>query len=437
MGLAKRFLSVVVVFLLCQLGSAKTVGLWKDARSAITDGLVQTLTDAGWEIVSLSGGDLSDWEKLSELDVIFLPGGWNAYNFANFDARRNLVKFVASGKGILAGAFRGGYTRTANRVFLPEIGEIYNRVGSPWVEGYGDSELAKAIEEPMTAGGFDHLVVKPGPYGKIFAVSANDPIGAYGEVYGGRCVIFGVFLGLDAKTEPMTGSPKKVLLAIMDWLNSAKKPNDAELQKNRDLADCEFLRREKRWDWTFNDRGPDRSASALPAMRDKKAVELEGRMFRLQYMSQFLSGSALKKCETGIADLSKSVERLNVAYERELKALEEKLNRMTAAELIEAKLDESLNERLLPEKELTNLTDKSDKLISELVPLVEAKKTELLKVEHEKDLANLPNLIKATSSEDAKERLFAVRELGRIGDIKAEQVFIKLLNDPDAQVRIA
>ena len=102
----KQLAAAILLAFASELGLGKTVGLWKDARSAITDGMIKTLQEAGWQTVILQGRDLSDDAKLDALDALFLPGGWNAYFFADFKARRALVRYVAGGGGILAGAFR-------------------------------------------------------------------------------------------------------------------------------------------------------------------------------------------------------------------------------------------------------------------------------------------------------------------------------------------
>jgi len=199
-------------FLCCAAGWGKTVGLWHDARSQITDGMLKTLQEDGWQTIILKGKDLSDDSKLAGLDALFLPGGWNAINFADFNARRSLVKYAAGGGGILAGAFRSGYVRTGNRPIFPQVGATFNRVNGPYVSAFGDSELAKAIDKPFCPGGWDHLVVKVGPLGKVFAVSGDDPVAVYGEVYGGRYLIFGAFIGMDAVSNAMQGTERRVLL---------------------------------------------------------------------------------------------------------------------------------------------------------------------------------------------------------------------------------
>lgn len=107
-------------FLLGNAGGAKVVGLYNDPRSGLADGMTKTLQEAGYQTKIIDKVALRDKKRLDELDVIFLPGGWNATNYADFVARKNLVEFVAGGKGILAGAFRGGWTRTCNRPLFPK-----------------------------------------------------------------------------------------------------------------------------------------------------------------------------------------------------------------------------------------------------------------------------------------------------------------------------
>ena len=273
----------------------RTIGLWKDGRSAITDGMLMTLKQAGWETVILQGNDLSNEAKLDSLDVLFLPGGHNVYFFADFHARRAMVRFAAGGKGIFAGAVRNGYVRTANRPIFPEVGEVYNRVNGPYVFAFGDSDLAKAIDRPFCPGNWDHMVVKVGPLGKVFAVNGDDPVGVYGEPYGGRFLIFGSFIGLDAKSNAMQGTERQVLLKCVDWLGAAPKLSEADKAKYRKQADLDFLRREKILDWTLNERGPDKGPGVLPQIRNQLALQLESRQFTLEYMSQFLAGKQLDR----------------------------------------------------------------------------------------------------------------------------------------------
>ena len=479
---------IVLLLLLVtgEVGWSKTVGLWKDGRSYIRDGMLATLHEAGWKTVILQGAELGDGARYADLDVIFLPAGWNAYQFAKFNARRNMVKFVAGGKGILAGAFRSGYVRTSNRPLFPQVGATHNRVNGPYVSGHGGSDLAKAIDRPFCPGGWDHLVVKVGPAGKVFAVSSGDPVGVYGEVYGGRYLVFGAFIGIDAKTEPMQGTGRQVLLAMLDWLNAAPKLNDQQKAQQQAQAELDFLRREKLYDWTLNERGPDRNPGVLPTVRNRLAIPLESRQFTLEYLSQYLSGENLAECRDAARTLGQAVGTLNANYQKELSTVAARAQRMTREELaaenpclnmpnvlklVEATQDKTdaekqsistllkrctarrvppnatksvafylhgraLSEKFMPEARLEGLVRAADRTISGLRPLVEVSKQRSLERELKEDQSGVRALAKAYSSGKATSRRKAVTELGRIGGRRAASALVKALDDPDEKVRI-
>jgi HEAT repeat protein len=416
-----------------------TVGLWKDERSYITDGMLKTMNEAGWQTVILQGKDLSDEAKLGGLDVAFLPGGWNAYWFADLNARRALVKFVAGGKGILAGAFRSGYVRTANRPLFPEVGATYNRVNGPWISAFGDSELAKAIDKPFCPGGWDHLVVKVGPLGKVFAVSSDDPVGVYGEVYGGRYLIFGAFIGMDVKTEPMQGTPRQALLKMLEWLAAAPKLSEADKAKHLAQADLDFLRRERLWDWTLNERGPDRGCGLIPSVRDRLAIPLQSRQYALQYMSQFLSDDRRDAARTEGDALRKEVELLDTNTKKALADAVARIGRMSADELLADKpadARDALRETLFSATRLAEIKKRADAVLNELRPLVSAAKAKRLAKEHQEGLARVPGLIADASSPEAAIRRETALELGRIGGPKAASALLKMLDDSDERVRV-
>jgi len=314
--------------------SGKTVGIWKDRKSGYGDGMLTTLKEAGWQTVILQGKDLTDGSKLADLDVVFLPGGHNIYAFPGFEGSRNLIKFVADGKGILAGAFRSGYARTSNRPLFPQVGAAYNKANSVFVRGVGDSELAKAIDKPFCPGGWDHVAIKVGPLGTVFAVSDVNPVGVYAEIYGGRYVAFGGYIGCEARTEPMQGTARRVLLAMLDWLAAAPELSDAEKAKTHAQAELDLLRRERLLDWTLNERGPDRGPGILPAVRNRLAVPLQSRQYTLDYMAQYLSRRKLRKCKSEAMALSKAAERLDKNLEREIAEFEKKTKRMGLKELL-------------------------------------------------------------------------------------------------------
>ena len=458
--------------------SGKTVGIWKDRKSGYGDGMLITLQKAGWQTVILQGRDLTDGAKLADLDVVFLPGGHNVYAFPGFEGSRNLIKFVAGGKGILAGAFRSGYARTSNRPLFPQVGATYNKANSVYVRGVGDSELAKAIDQPFCPGGWDHVAVKVGPLGKVFAVSDVDPVGVYAEVYGGRYVVFGGYIGCEARTEPMQGTPRRVLLAMLDWLAAAPKLGDAEKARNHAQAELDFLRRERLYDWTLNERGPDRGPGILPAIRNRLAVPLQSRQYTLDYMAQYLSGGKLRQCKSEAMALGKAAERLDKNLEREIAEFERKTKRMSLQELLpedktvtlgkieavkgrteEEKKEiiglvnrshpgavskrvamylhaDSIGERLMPKAKRGKLVDHAEKVIAALRPAVQAAKAKEAAREQKQDRAAVPGLIDACASDDAATRRKAVLELGRVGSLKAVPALIKMLKDSDEKIRI-
>ena len=470
-----------------QLAWPKTVGIWKDGRSYIRDGMLKTLQEAGWETVILAGADMSDEAKLAALDVIFLPAGWNAYYFADFNARRSLAKFVAGGKGILAGAFRSGYVRTANRPFFPEVGLAHNRVNSPYILAYGDSELAKAIDQPFCPGGWDHIVVKVGPKGKVFAVSGDDPVGVYGEVYGGRYVVFGAFIGIDAKTEVMQGTGRRVLLAMLDWLDAAPKLDEAKRAEHTARADLDLLRREKLYDWAANERGPDRSGGLVPQRRNLIAAALESRLYTLQYMSPHLSFWKRRKCRSQAEKLGQAVDELDQKFASEMAAVKANIAGMTIDELLaehpvvqnasvqqkvaaapgkteaESKAmaalvkrctskrppvyaaknvaiylhGEEISQTLFPQARLQKLVAGADKVIAALRPAVRTAKAKAAASELKADRATVPALIQACSAADVAARREAAVELGRIGGPQGVPALIAMLKDADERAAIA
>ena len=177
---------------IAQVAGAKTIGIWAEGRNYVSDGLTNTLAEAGWDIVWFTKKDKSfeSVEKLNKTDVIFCGGGWNAYFFPTPKSRLNLVRYVAAGKGIFLAGFRSGYTRTANRPMFPEIGEVYNRVSCSWIWPEGKSDLAKAFNgKPVVGSGNDHLCIRKGKWGEAFCHSSEDIVGAFGDYYCGRVIV--------------------------------------------------------------------------------------------------------------------------------------------------------------------------------------------------------------------------------------------------------
>ena len=93
-----KVIVVTGLLAIAQVAGAKTIGIWAEGRSYVSDGFTNTLAEAGWDIVWFSKKDKSfeSVEKLNKTDVIFAGGGWNAYFFPSPKSRLNLVRYVAS-----------------------------------------------------------------------------------------------------------------------------------------------------------------------------------------------------------------------------------------------------------------------------------------------------------------------------------------------------
>ena len=441
--IARLLTGLVTALWLCAAAicPGKTLGLYKDDSSGITEGLLRTLQDGGWQVTILTAMDLANPAKLAGMDVVFLPGGNNAYDFAGFNARRNLVRYAAGGKGILAGSFRGGYVHTSNRPLFPEVAEVCNKVNGSTVVAFGDSELAAAMAHPYYTGGWDHGVLKVGPLGSVFAVSPidNAPVGAFGSVYGGRYLAFAAPIGMDALTNAMEGVSKQVLLKMLDWLSAAPKLSEANRAAHMDRADMDFLRREKILDWTLNDRGPDRGPGILPAIRNRHALALQSRQYTLQYMSKFLSEKDLDMCMAAEGDLRRAVRHLDDNFKKAAAEMAERISRMSQVDLTvdRAPLEkEAFVEQLMPAARMKAIIEIGDKAIWELRPRVAAAKAAKLAAERARDAGAIPGLIRKCAAPEASARRAAARELGRIGSQDAVPALLNMLKDADVNARV-
>lgn len=442
-SIARALPAIVSLAWLCATGMCpgKTLGLYRDESSGITDGMLRTLREAGWQVTMLTAPDLANEAKLAGMDVVFLPGGNNVYDFADFNARRSLVKYAAGGKGILAGAFRGGYVRTANRPLFPQVAEVYNKVNGSTVVSFGDSELAKAIDQPFFTGGRDHGVLKVGPLGTVFAVSPGDnaPIGAHGSVYGGRYIVFAAPIGMAAATNAMDGTSKQALLKMLDWLAAAPKLGEVQKAAHQAQALLDFLRREKTMDWTLNGRGPDRAPGILPAIRNRHALVLQSRQYTLQHMSQYLSGKDYDRCMAAEGDLRRLVKQLDENYSKAAADMADRISRMAITDLTVDRSPQSRDayvEQLMPAARMKAMTAVGDNAIAELRPIVAAAKAAKRAAERARDLAAVPGLIGKCAAPEASARRAAASELGRIGSPDSAPALVKLLKDEDGDVRV-
>ena len=111
----KKTLFVAALVAASVAADAKTIGIWRDRRIGNLSGPVNTLTNAGWNVVWLTvggngkkGSDLENAETLAKCDVVYFPGGWGRYFFPSAKARKTVIRYAASGGGALVTAFRGG-----------------------------------------------------------------------------------------------------------------------------------------------------------------------------------------------------------------------------------------------------------------------------------------------------------------------------------------
>ncbi len=441
-----KVLIVSAALLLGVTSEAKTIGIWFDKRIGIMQGVTNTLVKAGWEVEFIhESGKNSPFktsETLKKYDVLYFPGGWGRYFFPYSNTRKSIIRYVAQGGGVILSGFRGGYPRTANRPMFPEVAEVYNRLSSSWIFPYGKSSIAKAFDsEPITAGSGDHLAIKVGPKGNVFAENSGDPVGAYGEVGYGRVIVYGghfaYYIGDDT-----SASNEKLLLAMIKYLTDAKKPSEEKAKMAADLAEANFIRRERMLDLTLDERGPDMKAGIIPMARDTITSIPEALAYKLDYFAKFLpkkeaeecakrSSSIMKEVKAVIAEASKMKDEAN----KYLLSLDvANLNKFT---IKESKWSQANVQAKFATLIDTNVIARTESYIDTIRPLVRAEKIRRIKAELKEDLKSVPALIEKMISGTAKERYEAALEIGRIqpNDKKAVEILVKLLNDEEEKVR--
>ncbi|MDD5679497.1 MAG: HEAT repeat domain-containing protein [Kiritimatiellae bacterium] len=429
---------VIMGWLMSASGQTPTrVGIFIDGRSGDMTGLTATLRQEGMTATNIAAKDLCNPAKLQELDVLFFPGGWNASQFLNFEARKAAVDFVARGKGILACAFRGGYVRTINRPLFPEVGVGYNRVSANYVFARDGHALMKGVSTPWCHPAWDHIVMKVGPQGTAFLTDvSDDPVGICGEPRHGRYVAVGLFLG--GGKEPLQGNEKVFFLNCIRWLASAKPLAGNELAQSRAAAELAFLRQERIWDYTLYERGPDNGPGLIPAERDMIQTELEMWAIRLDAQKQWLAETERKQLDPVAAQLKSALEKLGRNFNALVEARIKEINGMTSEALLKddpKAYAQDLLERLLPRKEIDAVVQAAEKAHAQFAARVKQARDVRARDEHERDLKMVPDLISQCASTSLEEKRRAALELGRIGDARGEKVLITLLADADQEVR--
>ena len=277
---------------------AKTIGIYKDARIGNLSGAINTFTNNGWQVTWLNGSrDVLNKAKFDACDVVYFAGGFNRYFYLPFNARRAVVRYAAKGGGVLLTGFRGGYVRSATRPMFPEIGVVHNRLSSSWLDPVGSSIVAKAFQgAPLPAGAGDHLVLKVGPKGEVFAANSGDPVGALGDFHGGRVIVYGAHFN-HSPGDDSSEVNDRLLLAMLAYLTGAEKPAEAAAEKAADAAEADFIRRETMMNLTLDERGPDTKAGIIPSARDWFTAETESLAYKLDYFAGFVSAKSAAKCQ--------------------------------------------------------------------------------------------------------------------------------------------
>ena len=449
-GVSTIALVVFCMTLVSFTAEAKTIGIWEDVRSYITPGLTNSLIEAGWDIEwfrkTNKGHDLENREKLAKCDVLFCGGGWNAYFFPTPKARLELTRYVAGGKGIILSGFRSGYVRTANRPIFPEIGNTHNRMTGAWITPVGKSPLAKVFEgETQAFSGRDHLSLKVGPWGEAFCKCGDDIVGAFGEFYNGRVIIFGCHFSYQIVDDTRELS-ERLLFASLKYLMKPKKR--METQKAIEAAEKEFIRREALLTYAADDRGADRRPGLLVALRDQATSEPDALAYKIEYLRSVLASDPIgvrevAQCNWYITMLKRMTDGARNAYKRALAELNKKLENVDSGAISLLCVNgESLMNLKAVENDINRQINKAvvenaKKYINDIRPKVQAVKRAKLEKEIAEDLKKVPSLVAKLSSACSKERYDAAVEIGRISpdDAAAVDALIKAIDDADERVR--
>ena len=441
-----KALIVSAALLLGVTSEAKTIGIWKDSRIGIMDGVTNSLTKAGWQIEFIhESGKKSPFknpEALAKYDVLYFPGGWGRYFFPQSRTRKAIIRYVASGGGVILSGFRGGYTRTANRPMFPEVAEVYNRLSSSWIFPFGNSDLAKSFKgKPVTAGSGDHLTLKVGKNGNVFAVNSGDPVGAFGEVGYGRVIVYGghfaYYVGDDT-----SDSNERLLFAMLKYLTDVKKPSAEKAMVAADLAEANFIRRERMLDLTLDERGPDTTAGVIPMARDTITSVPEALAYKLDYFAKFLPKKEAEECLKRSQTIKKEVNAVMAEASKMKSDANNYLNSLDIQALNKFKFSETpwAKTNVIAKFATiidTNVIERTEQYIATIRPKVLAEKRARILAELKEDLKTVPQLIEKMKTGTNKEKREAALEIGRIqpDDKNAIEVLVKLLDDSEETVR--
>ena len=379
-------------------------------------------------------GRARDWESASAfagVDILVLNGGFGDYNFPSDVARREIVKFAASGKGVLLCGFRCGPVRTAKKPVFPAIGTTYGgHPLTPWMEGAGESPMAAAFGGKMlNFSYFDCLGLRLGPKGEPFAKCSGETVGAFGPCGRGRVALFGAFTGDNGELRDGEAS-ETVLATLLNWLANPPQSSDEE----KSAAVASELAALDRYDeilrLTLDDTGSGRVQGALPAARDAALIPIESRQFRLEHYARTLGDAALAAECRKLAAPAKAI----VAEIR--KDADVAISTVLAGDF-DAKAEAAVTNRLAAIAKKCDIAA-IDALVAKCRARAKEERREQIAAEHAEDLKSLTALVARLSSDDSVVRLDAAVELGRIGEATPEVVsaLVKAVDDADDKVAV-
>ena len=423
------------------------IGIRSEKNLSVFEAAVK---EAGHEVKKITGGrDLLEKPEAYEgADVIVLTGGWNDIGFPSRETARQLVSFAARGGGVFLGAFRSGAVRTRGYETFPEIAAAYNRVNSPWLWGFGDSPIAKAFGDgPVLFGGFDHMVLRVGPKGKVFVKSGDDNVGAFGDFGLGRVVVFGAFVSTpedDANVVLKRG----IFKSVVEYLAGGSVASKDAADKAEKEALAAFDRRMFILDWTFYQRGEGMIVGKIPLLRDIAVVPVEGKAMLLEFFARELGegkkGEGRSKKEEGRSKM----EFVDLALEcgelaKKVREVSNAIRESADSHCEEVKRTFKPGDEAALKAEFAAIAAKAplaeaDALLEMARVAIRAQRKAERAAGHAEDVKSLPSLVSRLSSPVAATRLDAAVELGRIGEATPEVIaaLVTALDDVDDRVRV-
>lgn len=131
------------------------------------------------------------------------------------------------------------------------------------------------------------------------------------------------------------GGPQQLLLACLDWLDSAPELAAADRERHQARADLDFLRNEKLYDCTQNTNLWFGNLSIVPEIRGRLASHLGKRLYTANLLKQSLTGESLDRCRSLAEEIQQAIDRFQTNYEKVLSEIDDRIRKMEHAELTE------------------------------------------------------------------------------------------------------